>query len=223
MPLRSSKPSERLSAPLARALVAAGALVGVGCSGAPLRTRGTPPGDGAVPVVPTDPTTALPRPSDVARSSDTAATLRPPVSDEVALALVARLFRAFHARSAQQLEPDVDDYVVDVTPEGGAGGRPRASWIWELQSRLHTGAFDALDVDQMYRPSDVEIYRVEDLGLPGRPTRPATMGADETLVRVPIATPRVGADVLFGEEILLLLRRDGARFKIRGYGERYPR
>ena len=223
MPHRSLKPSDRLRAPLARALVAACAIVGVGCSAAPLRTREAPPDDGAGSVVPTDPTTALPRASDVARSSDTAATLRPPVPDEVALALVARVFGAFHARSAQQIEPDVDDYVVDVTPEGGSGGRPRASWIWELQNRLRTGAFDALDVDQMYRPSDVEIYGVEDLGLPGRPTRPASMGPDETLVRVPIATPRVGADVLFGDEILLLLRRDGARFKIRGYGERYPR
>jgi hypothetical protein len=193
------------------------------CGSGRLRTREAPPGDDAGPVVPTDPTTAVPRAGDVATPGETVATLRAPIPDEVALGLVNRVFRTFHARTATMIESDLDEYVVDLSPEGGVGGRQRASWIWELQNRLRTAAFDALDVDQMYRPAEVEIYGVEDLGLPGRPSRPVAMGNDEVLVRVPIATTRVGADVLFGEEVLLLLRRDGGRYKIRGYGERYPR
>ncbi len=174
-------------------------------------------------MVPTDPTSAVPRAADVAMPGDTTATLRAPVPDEVALALVERLFRTFHARTATMLEPDLDDYIVDLSPEGGVGGRQRPSWVWELQNRVRAAAFDALDIDQMYRPGEVEIYGTEDLGLPGRPSRPSAMGNDEVLVRIPIATTRVGADVLFGEEILLLLRRDGGRYKIRGYGERFQR
>jgi hypothetical protein len=49
------------------------------------------------------------------------------------------------------------------------------------------------------------------------------MGEGDLLVRIPVATPRVGADVLFGDEIKLLLRRDGARYRVRGYGEVVPK
>lgn len=216
--------SRRSSHPLRAGLALACALALLAaCGGGRLRTREAQPSDDAGPRVPADPTSALPRATDVATPGDTVATLRAPIPDDVALALVERLFRAFHARSASLLEPDLDDYVTDLAPEQSVGGRPRASWIWELQQRLRNAAFDALDVDQMYRAADVEIYGADDLGLAGRPSRPATMAADETLVRIPIATSRVGADVLFGEEVLLLLRRDGARYKIRGYGERTPR
>jgi hypothetical protein len=236
MRCRSSKPSDRtpgagapltgglarrLACVLASALALAAALPA--CGGGQLRTRETKLEDDAGPRVPTDPMSAVPRAGDVAQPGDTVATLRAPIPDDVALALVERVFRAFHARTASLLEPDLDDYVVDLAPEQGLGGRARASWIWELQQRLRNAAFDALDVDQMYRASDVEIYGADDLGLAGRPSRPAAMQNEETLVRIPIATTRVGADVLFGEEILLLLRRDGARYKIRGYGERFPR
>ena len=49
------------------------------------------------------------------------------------------------------------------------------------------------------------------------------MGVDDVLVRIPIATPRLGADLLFGEEIKVLLRRDGNRYRIHGYGEIVPK
>jgi len=75
----------------------------------------------------------------------------------------------------------------------------------------------------MYRPQDIEIYAREELGVSGRPSRPNSMAADDLFVRIPVATQRVGADVLFGDEIRLLLRRDGSRYKIRGYGEVVPK
>lgn len=228
MRCRSSKPSERTSPAgrrLARGLLCAlgAAFALAACGGGHLRTREAKVEEAAGPRVPTDPTSAVPRATDVASPGDTVATLRAPIPDDVALALVERVFRAFHARSASLLEPDLDDLVIDLSPEQGPGTRARASWIWELQQRLRNAAFDALDVDQMYRAADVEIYGADDLGLAGRPNRPPAMQNDETLVRIPVATTRVGADVLFGEEILLLLRRDGGRYKIRGYGERFPR
>jgi hypothetical protein len=89
--------------------------------------------------------------------------------------------------------------------------------------RLKTTSFDQLEIDQMYDPQQVEVYAREELGQPGRPPRPPSMGADDVLVRIPVATPRVGADVLFGDEIKLLLRRVGETYKIHGYGELVPR
>jgi hypothetical protein len=45
------------------------------------------------------------------------------------------------------------------------------------------------------------------------------MREGDLLVRVPILTPRVGNDRLFGDVVVLLLRREDGRFKIAGYGE----
>ena len=45
------------------------------------------------------------------------------------------------------------------------------------------------------------------------------MREGDALVRFPIATSRVGSEKLFGDEITLLLRRDGASYKIAGFGE----
>jgi len=45
------------------------------------------------------------------------------------------------------------------------------------------------------------------------------MRPGDLLVRVPVATPRAGAEPLFGDVVVLLLRREGAAFKIAGEGE----
>lgn len=220
MPTPSSKRSERppVSALLALACVS---LVSA-CGATHFATRDTPPPEttGAVAV---DPITALPRATDRATSTDGVATLRTPVPREAIAALVRRLFEAFHARDVSGIEADVDDNVLDLRFDYETTRSRFAFLNQELQYRMKATPFDQIDVEAMYRPQDVEVWARDELGLPGRPLRPNVMGADDLLVRIPIATPRVGSDVLFGDEIKLLLRRVGSKYKIRGYGEVVPK
>ena len=62
-------------------------------------------------------------------------------------------------------------------------------------------------------------FTYEDLGVPGAPERPAAMKPGDLLVRFAVAEPRVGSEHLFGDEMTLLLRRDGRIYKIAGAEE----
>ncbi len=203
-------------------LVALAALIG--CK-AQLKTADGPPA--AVGVV-AEPISTLPTASGEASHGDGAATLRTPVATEVALALVRRLFEAFHARNMELVRADFEPQTIDlaktafvqVSPWGAP--QPTDVFIW-LKKRVDDNPFDQLDVELVYKPQAVEVYANGELGLPGRPTRPAQMGEDDLLVRIPIVTPRVGTDALFGDEIRLILRRSGGQLRIHGYGEVVPK
>jgi hypothetical protein len=216
MPTRSSKRSEPL---VLQALILACISA---CAAAPLKTRDAPPPEtsGAVAV---DPVPVLPRATDRALSSDGVATLRAPVPREAVAALVRRWFDAFHARDTSGLEPDLDETIVDLRTDYETV-KPRSTFVlYELAPRMKSAPFDQVDVDSMYRPQDVEVWAREELGLAGRPARPNAMQADDLLVRIPIAMTRLGSDVLFGDEVKLLLRRDGSKYRIRGYYEIVPK
>lgn len=194
----------------------------VACSPRPFRTADAPPGEPST-GVPVDPVSSVPKSGDRAVAGDGVVTLRAPVGTEAVMALVRRLFEAFHARETSGIDLDLDDTIVDVRAEGEVI-KQKWQFLNELRLRMKgTTAFEQLDIDLMYRAQDVEIFARDELGLPGRPSRPTSMGSDDLLVRIPIATPRLGADILFGDEIRLLLRRDGARYRIRGYGEVVPK
>lgn len=213
MPILSSRPSDAL---VAFALTLAGLA---GCAGRSLRTLDAPPESPSL-GIPVDPVSSIPPATDKAGAVDGVVTLRTPIGTEQVMGIVQRLFEAFHARSLAPIDGDVDDTVLDLA--SGEASRPRAQFLGMLAERMK-GPLDQLEIDQMYRPQDVEIWARDDLGLPGRPTRPNAMGPDDVLVRIPIVTPRVGTDVLFGDEIRLLLRRDGSTYRIRGYYEVVPR
>jgi len=213
--------SSRLSNLLLITAVAALAPMAA-CGPGVVRTASAPPTAGSD-GIPVEPVSSLPKPSDRAAAGDGAVTLRAPVSTEQVMALVRRLFEAFHAREPAVIEPDLDDNIVDLRSDGESA-RARWSVVNDWRMRMKgTQAFEQLEVEAMYRPQDVEIWARDELGLPGRPARPVSMGEGDLLVRIPVATPRVGADVLFGDEIKLLLRRDGARYRVRGYGEVVPK
>ncbi len=226
MPILRSRPSDLISATSwGSALACLVLLVGAGCGARPLRTSEarTESDAGAVPV---DPVTSLPRPADLAKAGDTVAALRTPLPEAAVLGVVRHLFEAFHARSTAPIEPDLDELIVDIREASSLpspGDRMKFYFLTDLATRLKGAPFDQLDLEQMYHSQEVELYAREDLGMPGRPQRPNAMGPDDVLVRIPIATPRLGADVLFGEEIRLLLRREGTTYRIHGYFESVPR
>ena len=72
---------------------------------------------------------------------------------------------------------------------------------------------------EVARLDRIERYAYDELGTSGAPDRPPEMQPGDLLARVPIATPRIGAEPLFGDVVVLLLRREDGRFKIAGVAE----
>lgn len=205
------------------ALAATLALVAVACGAHPLHTKDVADSeDAGSSGIAVDPVSQLPKAADVAHPVDSVATLRTPIPDEVVRSIVHRLFESFQSRSVTPMHDDLDDKLVDLMYEQQQP-TPREVWAETMDSRMKGAPFNQLDVDQMYRSQDVEVYAREELGQPGRPPRPSSMDPDDLLVRIPILTTRLGADDLFGDEIRLLLRRDGSRYVIRAYGENAPK
>ena len=209
------------------ALTSAASLVSVimlGCGARQLKTIDPPDPEvekkGRVMAV--DPMGELPHPTDLASPVEAVVTLRAPVATEAITAMVRRVFESFHSRALSPIELDLEETIIDLASPNETP-QVKYTWTYNFTTRIKGSPFDQLDVEQMYRPQDIEIYARDELGLAGRPARPKAMDGDDILVRIPIATTRVGTDVLFGDEIKLLLRRDGNKYRIRGYGEIVPR
>jgi hypothetical protein len=156
---------------------------------------------------------ALPDVSERAAARGVVA-LRAPLGNEAVLTIVHRLFRGFVHGGIEALESILTD---DVTILGSSRGR--ASLVDQWRARLKSLDYGRLSASAIVEDQKIERFEYADLDLPGAPERPATMKEGDVLVRFPIATPRVGSEKLFGDEVTLLLRRDGSGYKIAGFSE----
>ena len=69
------------------------------------------------------------------------------------------------------------------------------------------------------RAERCERYSREDLSSPDTPARPPEMRSEELYVRIPLEVTRVAGERVFGDMVLLLLRREEGKYKIAAYGE----
>jgi hypothetical protein len=84
---------------------------------------------------------------------------------------------------------------------------------------LHAHEYRRLAGFNLFRLDRVERYAWDDLSLPDSPERPPEMRPEELYVRVPLEVTRVAGERLFGDVILVVLRRDAGKYKIAAYGE----
>jgi hypothetical protein len=139
--------------------------------------------------------------------------LKPPLSDNLARAVVSSFFRAVVTEDIEALGALVTtDATTPVRARGGALGLQD---IW--RSRLRQFRYRTLANELLYQESDIELYRFDDLEtpVPGRPFRPPEMTRTDLLLKVPLLVVRAGNDRVFGDEIQFLLRRDRGRYRIR--------
>jgi hypothetical protein len=103
---------------------------------------------------------------------------------------------------------------ASLGPLSGPANAP-AERQWE--QRVHKLDYKAIGPEPVFRESTIEVYGYRDLELSegDRPNRPPSMAPDDVLVRVPIEIRRIGADRLFGDEIIFLVKRVDGAFKIR--------
>ena len=89
--------------------------------------------------------------------------------------------------------------------------------LW--RTKMKNFEYQKLAGVEVARVAQIEKHDYETLGVSGGPARPSEMRPGDLYIRVPIATPRVGTDQLFGDVLVLLLRREDGRLKIAGQSD----
>jgi len=141
--------------------------------------------------------------------------LREPLGGDALREVVLAVLEAWQRESVEQL-------MALLTNDAGpleARSRGRATLVETWRQRMHTHEYHRLEGMTLVRVERIERYRWEDLSTPDSPPRPPEMHPDELYVRVPLEVTRIAGERLFGEHLLLLLRREEGKYKIAAYGE----
>jgi ketosteroid isomerase-like protein len=161
-----------------------------------------------------EPAPAMPEAAEHAEASGVVA-LREPLADEAVAGVVRAMFRAFAREDAEALAALL---TSDAEPLG-VRGHARGSLLDQWRTRMRNLPYDRLGSRDVARFDQLERWSFADLDGAGPVERPSDMRPGDVLVRVPVATPRVDGEQLFGDVVLVLLRREGATFKIAGESE----
>ncbi len=156
---------------------------------------------------------ALPAPADRAVASGIVA-LREPLADKDVEEVVRAYVRAFER---EDLDALVQLLAQDASPLGRAGTKTQLVDLW--RTKMKNFEYQKLAGVEVARVAQIEKHDYDALGVSGGPLRPSEMRPGDLYVRVPIATPRVGTDQLFGDILVLLLRREEGRLKIAGQSD----
>lgn len=163
-----------------------------------------------------DPSSSPPKAIDVGNTTDGLVTLRAPVGIEQALSTVRQFFHAIVEEDREALSAVLTRDALNTNPSmgGGPAGSPSASLFWA--HRFQRLDYTKLAGEVVYRENELDVYRAEDetMTSPHPAVRLDALMAGDVVIRVPIATPRVGTDRLMGDEILIWLRRTGREYKI---------
>jgi hypothetical protein len=161
-----------------------------------------------------EPRPALPPPQEHAAARGVVA-LKEPLGGEAVVDVVRALIRAFEREDVDAMAALVTDDAVLLGPPRTTRGTLLDQW----RARVKALDYGRLAGAEVARIDAIERWSFADLDAPGAPDRPAEMRPGDVLVRVPITTPRAGSEQLFGDVVIVLLRREGRAFKIAGFGE----
>jgi len=160
-----------------------------------------------------EPSLGVPAASDRAPAAGIVA-LREPLADKDIEDVVRAYVRAFER---EDLEALVHLLAQEAAPLGRGGGRNQLIDVW--RTKMKNFEYQKLAGTEVARVSQLERHTYETLGAPGSPARPPEMHPGDLYVRIPIATPRIGTEQLFGDILVLLLRREDGRLKIAGQAD----
>jgi hypothetical protein len=194
------KRAPRGAAFTALALAAAGGCAGASPSFATVSKFPDEPRH--APGVAVDPTPTLPAATASDSVDDALVVLRAPADVSAARATVRAFFRAVIGEQPDALDALINgDGWVQTSPQSS---RQSALGYW--RARLAKFDYSALRGQLVYRESEIETYRPRDLDrLKASRRLPLSVSNDQVLVRVPIATSRVGRKRVFADEMLFVL------------------
>jgi hypothetical protein len=161
-----------------------------------------------------EPPSALP--DAVARASARGVlALREPEAGDAVADLVQSVVDAWEHQSIEAL---VALLTLDAGPLDGRG-RGRSALVEGWRQRMQAHAYGRLAGVELVRSDRIERWNWEDLGGAGAPSRPPDMRAGEVLVRAPVEVPRMAGERLFGDELVMVLRREEGKLRIAAYAE----
>ncbi len=190
--------------------VALAAALVVGCGGGGFPTVTELPKEPRRPDgVVLEPAATLPAPVERSDTDVPLVALHEPLDDRALGALVRRYF---HAWEREDLEALGRLLSPDATLLGHSGGRP----IETFRARLRRYEYQRIAGLEPARLDRLERHRYADLEARQRPRE---MREGDVLVRVPVLVARVGGDPLFGDTLVLLVRREDEGLRVAGVGE----
>ena len=160
-----------------------------------------------------EPTPALPIASDRAAANGIVA-LREPLADKDVEEVVRAYIRGFEREDVDALTQLL---AQEASPLGRAGNKHQLTDLW--RTKIKNFEYQKLAGVEVARVAQIEKFTYDAIGASGGPPRPTEMRPGDLYIRVPIATPRVGSDQLFGDILVLLLRREDGRLKIAGQAD----
>ncbi|MDP8998864.1 MAG: hypothetical protein M3O46_01995 [Myxococcota bacterium] len=161
-----------------------------------------------------EPPPAMPIPTERAESGGVIA-LREPLGGDAVRDVVVAMLDAWQHESLDQM-------VALLANDAGpieARSRGRSPLIESWRQRLRAHEYGRLVGVNLVRVERIERYGWEDLSAPDTPARPPDMHTEEIYVRVPLEVTRLSGERVFGDTMLLLLRREGRKYRIVAYGE----
>jgi hypothetical protein len=156
----------------------------------------------------------LPSPAERAETRGVVA-LREPLGGDALREVVFAVADAWQRESLEQL-------VALLSGDAGpieARSRGRSALIESFRQQMHAHEYRRLAGVNLVRAERIERYAWDDLSAPDAPPRPPDMHPDEVYVRVPLEVTRVAGERLFGDVMLLVLRREEGAYRIVAYGE----
>jgi plasmid stabilization system protein ParE len=156
----------------------------------------------------------MPSASDRAEARGVVA-LREPLADRDVEDVVRAYLRAFERED----EPALVQLLAQEAASLGRTGSSRQQLIDSWRTKLKSFEYQRLAGLEIARITQLERHSFETLGVPGSPARPQEMRPGDLYIRVPILTPRIGSEQLFGDVLVLLLRREDGRLKIAGQAD----
>jgi hypothetical protein len=160
-----------------------------------------------------EPPAALP-PAVIRAEARGVVALREPVGDEAIREVVRALVAGFEHEDLEALKALLTPDAVLI---GARGSHLSVADSW--MRRLRTLDYTSMSGVEVVRLERIQRFDFDDLGTGDAPTRPPEMKPGDVLIRVPIETPMISGEKLFGDAWIVLLRRDAGRFRVAGYSE----
>lgn len=161
-----------------------------------------------------EPTPALPPASDHAEARGVVA-LREPLADKDVEDVVRAYLGGFEREEPEAL---IQLLTQDAVPIGRTGAT-RQQLIESWRTRIKSYEYQRLAGSEVARLSEIERLTYDAVGAHPVYMRPNEMRPGDLYVRVPIVTPRLNGEQLFGDIVILMLRREDGRLKIAGQAE----
>lgn len=141
--------------------------------------------------------------------------LREPLAEADVEDIVRAYLRGFEREDEQALASLLTDDATSLARPGSS--RQQLIEIW--RTKMKAFEYQRIAGHEIAHLSEIERHTYDTLGSGGSPARPPSMRPGDIYVRVPLSAPRSGSDQLFGDVLVLLLRREDGRLKIAGQAD----